>query len=102
MISLQKQIIKFLKRTTFFLVAILGRDVLHLIVKIGGFQVRIPWGNATASLRWARTLNDRLFVNNSIIFTDYKFELNGKQELEDTPTAENTLFSGIRDWKHKN
>ena len=84
-----------------FLSGYFGRDVFTFNSQDWGFQVRIPWGNATASLRWARTLNERLFVNNSIIFTDYKFELNGKQELEDTPTAENTLFSGIRDWNIK-
>ena len=84
-----------------FLSGYFGRDVFTFNSNDWGFQVKIPWGNATASLRWARTLNDRLFVNNSIIFTDYKFELNGKQELEDTPTAENTLFSGIRDWNIK-
>jgi len=84
-----------------FLSGYFGRDVFSFNSADWGFSVRIPWGNATASLRWKRFLNNQLFVNNSIIFTDYKFELNGTQELEDTPTAENTLFSGIRDWNIK-
>ena len=92
---------KISEKDQLFLSGYFGRDVFSFNSADWGFSVRIPWGNATASLRWKRLLNNQLFVNNSIIFTDYKFELNGKQELEDTPTAENTLFSGIRDWNIK-
>ena len=84
-----------------FLSGYFGRDVFNFNSEDWGFSVNIPWGNSTASLRWKRILNSQLFMNNSLIFTDYKFSLNGRQELEDNPTSENTLFSGIRDWNLK-
>ena len=41
-----------------------------------GFAIEIPWGNATGSLRWNHLFNDKLFMNTSIIFSDYRFEFN--------------------------
>ena len=79
-----------------------GRDVFQFNSSDWGFGINIPWGNATASLRWNHFFSNKLFMNTSLIFTDYKFELEGRQELENLPDAQNTLFSGIRDWNLKN
>ena len=41
-------------------------------------------------------------MNTSLIFSDYKYELNMTQDLDSLPTTETSLFSGIRDWNLKN
>ena len=63
-------------------------------VDLHGFTetVEIPWGNATTSLRWNHLFNDKLFMNTSLIFSDYRFEFNiAQQEFE------LKIFSGIND-----
>ena len=40
-------------------------------------------------------------MNTSLIFTDYEFELNGTQKLENLPDSKTKMFSGIRDWNIK-
>lgn len=61
-----------------------------------GFKFRIPWGNATAVLRWNHLFSDKLFVNTSIIFSDYNFAFSAKQE-----SFSFNIFSGIRDYNAK-
>lgn len=79
-----------------FLSGYFGRDVFNFSNKDSGFGAGIKWGNATASLRWNHLYNDKLFVNTSLIFSDYNFEFSaGQQEFEFK------LFSGIRDWNVK-
>ena len=78
-----------------------GRDVFTFNSEEWGFNVNIPWGNATASLRWNHLFNNKLFLNTSLIFSDYNFELNAGQELEGVPAVKSTMFSGIRDYNVK-
>ena len=78
-----------------------GRDVFTFNSQEWGFNVNIPWGNATASLRWNHLFNNKLFMNTSLIFSDYNFELNAGQELEGIPSSETVMFSGIRDYNLK-
>ena len=73
-----------------------GRDVFNFKSKETGFKVRIPWGNATTSLRWNHLFNDKLFMNTSLIFSDYKFEFGAEQQQFDF-----RIFSGIRDYNAK-
>ncbi len=61
-----------------------------------GFKVNIPWGNATTTLRWNHLMNQKLFVNTSAIFSDYKFEFGATQSQ-----FEFRLYSGIRDFNGK-
>jgi hypothetical protein len=56
----------------------------------------MPWGNATTTLRWNHLLSQKLFMNASAIFSDYKFEFAAKQSQ-----FEFKLLSGIRDWNAK-
>lgn len=79
-----------------YLSAYFGRDVFNFKSKETGFAVRIPWGNATASLRWNHLFNDKLFLNTSAIFSDYKFEFGAEQQQFDF-----RIFSGIRDYNLK-
>lgn len=73
-----------------------GRDVFNFKSRETGFAVRIPWGNATTSLRWNHLFNDKMFMNTSLIFSDYKFEFGAKQQQFDF-----RIFSGIRDYNAK-
>lgn len=73
-----------------------GRDVFNFKSAETGFKVRIPWGNATTSLRWNHLFNDKMFMNTSLIFSDYKFEFGAEQQQFDF-----RIFSGIRDYNAK-
>ena len=53
--------------------AYFGRDVFNFSNRENGFNFQIPWGNATATLRWNRILAPRLFVNHSVVFSDFDF-----------------------------
>jgi hypothetical protein len=57
-----------------YLSCYLGKDVFNFKSQETGFKVKIPWGNATAAFRWNHLFNEKLFVNNSLIFTNYNFE----------------------------
>ena len=89
------------KKDRIFISGYFGRDVFTFNSEDWGFNVNIPWGNATASLRWNHLFNSQLFMNTSVIFTDYSFELNGTQKLENLPDSKTKMFSGIRDWNIK-
>ena len=73
-----------------------GRDVFSFANSDNGFAIEIPWGNATGSLRWNHLFSDKLFMNTSIIFSDYRFEFNLAQS-----DFEFKIFSGINDWNTK-
>lgn len=62
-----------------FLSGYFGRDVFNFKDKDLGLNFRVPWGNATASLRWNHLFNDKLFVNTTAIFTDYDFAFEATQ-----------------------
>ncbi|MEM7371348.1 MAG: TonB-dependent receptor [Bacteroidota bacterium] len=72
-----------------FLSGYFGRDVF-------GFQDRfgIDWGNATATLRWNHLFNDKLFLNSSLIYSDYDYSIN-------IDAANASITSGIQDWNLK-
>lgn len=73
-----------------------GRDVLKFNIKDRDFGLNVPYGNATATMRWNHVFSDRLFSNTSLIFNNYQFEFNGSED-----DISFTLFSGIRDWNIK-
>ncbi|TND09147.1 MAG: TonB-dependent receptor plug [Bacteroidetes bacterium] len=79
-----------------FMSGYFGRDVFSYNNKDDDFTVRIPWGNATGSLRWNHLFNQKLFMNSTLVFSDYKFEFQAGQE-----GFEFKLFSGIRDFNGK-
>ena len=83
-------------RDKLFLSGYFGRDVFSFNNSDNGINIQIPWGNATTSLRWNHLLNDKLFLNTSLIFTDYRFEFNIEQQ-----EFALKIFSGINDWNGK-
>lgn len=57
------------------------------------FRVQFPWGNATTSLRWNHLFNNKLFLNSTLLFSDYNFSFGGSQNDFDFK-----LYSGVRDY----
>ncbi|MFN0031428.1 MAG: TonB-dependent receptor [Flavobacteriales bacterium] len=75
-----------------FASAYFGRDVFTFKSKQTNFGTRIPWGNATGTLRWNHIITQKLFMNVMATFTDYRFAFEGDQE-----EFEFKLSSGIQD-----
>ncbi len=73
-----------------------GRDVLRFRNSVRDFSFRLPYGNATATLRWNHLFSDNLFMNVSAIYNDYDFGFGGGQA-----EFEIDLFSGVRDYNAK-
>lgn len=69
-----------------------GRDVFNFRNAERSFRANIPWGNATATLRWNHVFNSKLFANTSLVYNDYQFAFNGAQS-----NFEIGLLSSIRD-----
>lgn len=79
-----------------FLSGYFGRDVFSYLNKDSEFNISIPWGNATTSLRWNHLFNNKLFMNTSFVFSDYNFSFGAEQS-----GFEFKLFSGITDYNLK-
>ena len=74
-----------------FLSGYFGRDNFEL-ADIFGFG----WGNATGTLRWNHIVNDKLFSNTSVVFSnfDYKFSIGSGDDAFG-------VKSSIQDWNIK-
>ena len=75
-----------------FLSGYFGRDVFTFNNQDLDFTFNVPWGNATASLRWNHLFSDKLFVNTTAVFTDYNFAFEGGSS-----SFKFKLSSGVRD-----
>ncbi|WP_421947942.1 TonB-dependent receptor [Phaeodactylibacter xiamenensis] len=73
-----------------------GRDVLQFRSNARDFNFDMPYGNATATLRWNHLFSDKLFMNVSAIYDDYDFGFSGGQG-----DFRIGLESGVRDWNGK-
>ena len=83
---------KFSEKDRLYLSGYFGRDVFTFNNARRSFKANIPWGNATATLRWNHVFNRKLFANTTLVYNDYFFTFAGSQNdfsLE--------LRSGIRD-----
>ncbi len=79
-----------------YLSGYIGRDVFNFRSKKSAFSTRIPWGNATGTIRWNRVIHQKMFMNAIATFTDYRFAFGAVQDA-----FEFTLSSGIRDYGAK-
>lgn len=73
-----------------------GKDEFSYGNKKDDFNVKMPWGNGVAAIRWTHLFSSKLFLNTSATFSDYQFSF-GSQQDEFTFK----LMSGIRDWGGK-
>lgn len=69
-----------------------GKDEFSFGSKNADFNVRMPWGNGIAALRWNHLFNSKLFMNVTGTFTDYQFKFGSEQD-----EFRFELHSGIRD-----
>ena len=69
--------------------------LIFLIVKVV-LELKYHGEMLTTSLRWNHLFSEKLFMNTSLIFTDYRFEFNIAQS-----DFELRIFSGINDWNSK-
>ena len=79
-----------------FLSGYFGRDKLIFNAQERGFKFDMPYGNATATLRWNHVFNPKLFMNVSAIYNDYNFQITGGQDI-----FKLKIYSGIRDYNAK-
>ena len=61
------------KRDRIYLSGYFGRDVLGF-----GETFSTDWGNSTATLRWNHVVNNRIFSNTSLIYSDYNYNIRFK------------------------
>ncbi len=79
-----------------FLSGYFGRDRFSFTSKEDNFSTKIPWGNASACLRWNHIYNSKLFANLSASFTNYDFSFGALQD-----DFEATIKSSISDYSVK-
>lgn len=82
------------EKDKFFLSGYFGRDVFGFDDPL--LDIGFGWGNAAATFRWNRQISPKLFLNQSLIFSDYKYDIDNRLELFRVQ-----LFSGIRDYGYK-
>jgi hypothetical protein len=87
---------KITEKDRVYLSGYFGRDVFSFKNTSGSFNAEIPWGNSTATLRWNHQFSDRLFLNTTGVYNDYKFSFGATQR-----DFEIKLSSGIRDYNIK-
>ena len=68
-----------------------GRDVFSFDETFG-----FDWGNATGTIRWNHLFNDRLFLNSSLIISNYDYDLTLNIDESDL-----SIYSGINDMSMK-
>lgn len=83
---------KFSEKDRLYLSGYFGRDVFDFNNEKRSFKSNIPWGNATATLRWNHVFNKRLFANTTAVYNNYKFKFAATQN-----NFELSMASGIRD-----
>ncbi|MFN3529767.1 MAG: TonB-dependent receptor [Bacteroidia bacterium] len=70
------------RKNRLFLSGYFGKDAFHAGYKEPGFNYKagLNWGNKTGTLRWNHQVNDKLFLNTSLILSDYEFETFSRDE----------------------
>jgi len=87
---------RFSDKDRLYLSGYFGRDVFDFKNSRRTFNANIPWGNATATLRWNHVFNRKLFANTTVVYNKYNFAFNASKE-----NFSLSLASGIRDWNGK-
>lgn len=87
---------KFSDKDRLYLSGYFGRDKFSFADANQSFAAKIPWGNSTATLRYNHLFTNKLFLNTTLVYNDYKFSFDGSQNDFDIK-----LSSGIRDYNLK-
>ncbi len=83
---------KFSEKDRLYISGYFGRDVFDFVNGRRSLDVKIPWGNATGTIRYNHVFNKRLFGNTSIVYNNYHFSFAAAQNKFNIKLA-----SGIRD-----
>jgi hypothetical protein len=83
---------QFSPKDRLYLSGYFGRDVFNFDNAQQSFKANIPWGNATATLRWNHVFNRKIFSNTTLVYNDYKFAFEASQQ-----DFQIQLSSGIHD-----
>lgn len=87
---------RFSPKDRIYLSGYFGRDVFKFQNVERDFRLELPYGNATATLRWNHIWSDKIFSNFSLITNNYDFGLHGGQEA-----FQFNIDSGVRDLSAK-
>lgn len=79
------------EKNRIFISGYFGRDVLGFEDRIG-----VDWGNATGTLRWNHLINDKIFANTSVIFSNYDYNIH-----TEFGSTEGDIISRIQDYNIK-
>ncbi len=83
---------QFSNKDRIFVSGYFGRDVFKFNNSNRSFNIDIPWGNTTGTLRWNHVFNKKLFANTTLVYNDYNFDFGALQDNFNV-----RLKSGIRD-----
>lgn len=86
----------FSNRNRLYFSGYFGNDVLKFRQPNRDFRFDLPYGNKTATLRWNHLFSEKMFMNVSAIYNDYRFQFSGGQD-----EFVFKLFSGVEDWNLK-
>ena len=78
------------KRDRFFLSGYYGKDVMHYFS--GKYTLDFDWGNTTGSLRWNHVFGDKLFLNTSLVYSNFNYNIDNEYT-----GYKAKIFSNIRD-----
>lgn len=79
-----------------YLAGYYGRDEFSFGNKEDDFNVKMPWGNGVASLRWNHLFSNKLFLNTTATYSNYLFKFGSEQDQ-----FRFQINSGIEDWGGK-
>ena len=83
---------KFSDKDRLYISGYFGRDVFDFVSSKQSLDVKIPWGNATGTIRWNHVFNKKMFANTTAVYNDYNFSFEALQNNFNIKLA-----SGIRD-----
>ncbi len=69
-----------------------GKDEFYFGSSNSDFKVSMPWGNGIAALRWNHLFSNKLFMNLTTTFSDYRFSFGSQQDQFSIK-----LSSGVQD-----
>ena len=87
---------RFSEKDRLYISGYFGRDVFDFVNGQRSLDVRIPWGNATGTIRWNHVFNRRLFANTALVYNNYNFNFSAAQNNFIV-----RLESGIRDYNFR-
>ncbi len=91
----------FNSKNKIFLSGYFGKDVFDFKSNTGSFGARIPWGNATGTLRWNHIFNSKLFTNTTVLVNSYNFEFAGSAQDVTFGLKSGVLDKSLKsDWEY--